>query len=83
MKTRFIIIYQILLPGNDGGNGRDIDKNIENLLTSKKLAKSKKPNLAKSKKLDLAKAKNLDFAKVHSFKTEFLTFKTKKTFIYL
>lgn len=47
------------------------------------LTKSKKLMLAKSKKSDLTKAKKSDFAKANSFKTDFFTFKAKKTFIYL
>ena len=45
------------------------------------MAKSKKLKLTKFKKLNLIKVQN--FAKTNFFETNFLTFKAKKTFIYL
>lgn len=65
-----------------------IDKYIKNLSIVENLTKSKKSNLTKSKKSILAKYKisNLpktNLLKVNFFETDFLTFKTKKAFIYL
>lgn len=54
-------------------NKSGISKNIENLSTIIKLARSKKSNLTKSKKSDLAKT--------NSFKMDFLTFGAKKVLI--
>lgn len=57
-----------------GKSGSAIVENIENLLTV---------TLIKFKKPSLTKFQNLDFMIVNFFKTDFLTFKAKKTFIYL
>lgn len=71
-------------PNDVGSSGNDnVSRDIENLLTIIKLAKSKKPNLAKSKKSGLTKAKKLDFSKANFSETDFLTFEAKKTFIHL
>ena len=58
-----------------------VSRNIKNLSTIAKSAKSKKPKLTKPKKLNLIKAQN--FAKTSFSKTDFFTFKAKKSFIYL
>lgn len=70
--------------GNISGNIKNLST-VTNLAKFKKsdLIKSKKRKLTKSKKSDLIKTKILDFAKADFFKTDFLTFKAKKAFIYL
>lgn len=64
-----------------------IDKNIKNLLIIANLTKFKKSDLTKSKKPKLIKSKKSDLSKFNFIKinseTDFLAFKTKKTFIYL
>ena len=58
------------------GAGRSrVGRSFENLSTTTKSAKSKKPKLTKSKKLDLVKA--------NSSGMDFHTFGAKKVFIYL
>ncbi len=64
-------------PASAGSNG--IGWSFENLSTVAKSTKSKKSKLIKSKKSDLPK---VNFTKVNS-RTDFLTFETKKAFIYL
>ena len=59
-------------------NGDKVGGSIENLSIIAKLAKSKKSKLTKLKKSDLIKAQN--FIKANSFKTDFFTFKAKKSF---
>lgn len=56
-------------------NDKFASKNINNLSIT--------TNFAKSKKLNLTKSKKSNFAKTNFSKTDFLTSKTKKTFIYL
>ena len=68
---------QDILSGTTRVDGGKVSRNIENLSIVVNLAKSKKPQLAKSKKLDLLKVK------ANSSKTDFLTSKAQKTFIYL
>lgn len=65
------------IPGSINGidNNGNTGKDIKNLSTVTKSAKSKKS--------DLVKAKKLNFAKINSFKTDFFTPKAKKAFIYL
>ena len=65
----------------DNIGGDRVDKNMKNLCTIAKLAKSKKPKLTKPKKLDLIKAQN--FVKANSSEMDFLTSEAKKTFIHL
>ncbi len=60
-------------------SGAGVGGSFENLSTAAKSVKSKKSQLTKSKKSDLPKA---NFAKVNS-RTDFLTSKAKKAFIYL
>lgn len=60
-----------------------ISKNIKNVSIITKSAKSKKLNFIKCKNSDLIKAKKLDFTKINYSRSDFLTFRTKKTFIHL
>ncbi len=62
-------------PGAAGrATGSGMGGSLENLSTTVKSAKSKKPKLTKSKKSNLAKA---------NFGTDFLTLKAKEAFIHL
>lgn len=62
-------------------DSRNIDKSIKNLSIVAILFKSKNFTLVKSKKPDLTRHKN-DFAKIDSARTNFLSLKAKKAFIY-
>lgn len=60
------------------------NKNLLSLLKARKLRNSGKfKTLTKLKKSNLVKTKKSDFAKTNSFKTYFIIFKVKITFIYL
>lgn len=64
---------------NSDDSNIDSDRDIKNLSTIVKVAKSKMSNLAQSKKSELTKAKKLEFTKVIFSKTDFLTFEAKKS----